>query len=323
MASNPRQLFQVFLSSTYEDLRQERAEAISALLEVDCVPVGMEYFPAADTDAWSAIQRLIDGCDYYVLISAGRYGSADPQSGLSYTELEYDYATRIGVPVLSFVHQDVGEIKGKFLESTEEGRERLARFHAKVKQKLCRFYTTPHSLASSLKSSIVKLKESSPRPGWFRASLQTAGNLPIRFDLNEALLEDPEGEVRWAPSGRSILGHGITLQACLEDPAGRSEHLLVVASSWGPFGSGAVRSGWLFRPYYPSGIPDHTFAPVWLFAKNMCHAALFFKVHVQPDGTATSTCVRPRRGAMSSVCRPRREVTYAAPSRGCLSKGTE
>jgi len=102
--TSPDRLYQVFLSSTYEDLRAERSAAITAFLETDCVPVGMEYFPAADTDQWTAVKRLIDASDYYVLITAARYGSVEKFSGLSYTELEYDYAIKAGVPCwLSFI----------------------------------------------------------------------------------------------------------------------------------------------------------------------------------------------------------------------------
>lgn len=42
--------YQVFVSSTYVDLREERQQVIQALLELDCIPSGMELFPAADED---------------------------------------------------------------------------------------------------------------------------------------------------------------------------------------------------------------------------------------------------------------------------------
>jgi len=82
---------QVFVSSTYNDLIEERKQVIHALLELDCIPAGMELFPATDEDAWSLIEEVIDGCDYYILIVAGLYGSTDSK-GISFTELEYDYA---------------------------------------------------------------------------------------------------------------------------------------------------------------------------------------------------------------------------------------
>jgi len=37
--------YHVFVSSTYEDLREERREVMQALLALDCIPTGMELFP--------------------------------------------------------------------------------------------------------------------------------------------------------------------------------------------------------------------------------------------------------------------------------------
>jgi hypothetical protein len=94
--------YQVFVSSTYEDLQEERKAVMEALLQMNCFPVGMEYFNAADDSQWDVITSLIDECDYYVLIVAGRYGSIDEASGISYTQKEYEYAVKKNVPVISF-----------------------------------------------------------------------------------------------------------------------------------------------------------------------------------------------------------------------------
>ncbi len=37
--------YQVFVSSTFSDLEEERQEVMQALLELDCMPAGMELFP--------------------------------------------------------------------------------------------------------------------------------------------------------------------------------------------------------------------------------------------------------------------------------------
>ena len=66
--------YQVFVSSTYDDLQDERKEVMQALLELDCIPAGMELFPASSEDQWSLIKRVIDDCDYYILI-IGSYAS--------------------------------------------------------------------------------------------------------------------------------------------------------------------------------------------------------------------------------------------------------
>lgn len=67
--------YQVFVSSTYQDLIDERKEVTQALLESNCIPTGMELFPASSRMQWEIIKSVIDDCDYYLLILAGRYGS--------------------------------------------------------------------------------------------------------------------------------------------------------------------------------------------------------------------------------------------------------
>lgn len=93
--------YQVFVSSTYEDLQEERREVMQALLELDCIPAGMELFPASSEDQWSLIKRVIDDCDYYLLIIAGRYGSTNDK-GISYTQMEFEYALSTGKPIIAF-----------------------------------------------------------------------------------------------------------------------------------------------------------------------------------------------------------------------------
>jgi Domain of unknown function (DUF4062) len=67
MASEP--IYKVFVSSTFLDLREERAEVQKALLKLNCLPVGMELFPAADDDTWEFIKEQINDSDYYVVLS--------------------------------------------------------------------------------------------------------------------------------------------------------------------------------------------------------------------------------------------------------------
>ena len=127
--------YQVFVSSTYQDLQEERQEVMRALLELDCIPSGMELFPAANEDQWSLIKGVINDCDYYIVILGGRYGSIGPD-GISYTEMEYRYAIEIGKPVIAFLHGDTQAIPAGRSEASEEGRKKLAAFRD-LAQKKC------------------------------------------------------------------------------------------------------------------------------------------------------------------------------------------
>ena len=91
--------YQVFLSSTYTDLIEERRAVLDILLKADCIPAGMENFVAQDEEQFNVIKKVIDLCDYYVLIIGKRYGSINPNTGKSYTEMEYDYAISKKIPV--------------------------------------------------------------------------------------------------------------------------------------------------------------------------------------------------------------------------------
>ena len=119
--------YQVFVSSTYEDLQEERKEVMQALLELDCIPAGMELFPASNEDQWTLIKKVIDDCDYYLLIIGGRYGSVN-KDGVSYTQMEFEYALSSGKPIISFLPKDPGDIPSSKCENTEKGKKKLEEF---------------------------------------------------------------------------------------------------------------------------------------------------------------------------------------------------
>lgn len=103
--------FQVFVSSTFLDLQEERAAVVAALLQLEALPAGMELFPAADDDAWTLVKRVIESSDYYLLVVGGKYGSIDPETELSFTEKEFDYAVEQGKPVMAFLHANPEKIE--------------------------------------------------------------------------------------------------------------------------------------------------------------------------------------------------------------------
>jgi hypothetical protein len=159
--------YQVFVSSTYTDLIEERREVIQALLELDCIPAGMELFPAADEDQWTLIKEVIGQTDYYIVIVGGRYGSTTPE-GISYTEKEYDYAASIRVPIYGFIHKNPGVIPADKTEMDANARELLDAFRDKVKSRPDKFYGSPAELGGAVSRAISIAKTRKPREGWVR-----------------------------------------------------------------------------------------------------------------------------------------------------------
>ncbi len=140
-----------------------------ALLELDCMPSGMELLPAANETQWNLIKKVIDDCDYYILIVAGRYGSMGPD-GYSYTEMEYRYALESGKPIITFLHRNPGNIVTDKSEQLPAGKEKLAVFRALVEKKLCKHWDSPTELGSVVSRSLIQLIKSEPGIGWVRAN---------------------------------------------------------------------------------------------------------------------------------------------------------
>ena len=203
--------YQVFISSTYADLIEERKEIMQALLELDAIPAGMELFPAADEDQWSLIKKVIDDSDYYIIIVAGRYGSMGPD-GISFTEMEFRYAKETGKPIIGFIHKEPEKIPSKFSEPTPEGKAKLDEFRELVKGKPCRFWTSPAELGSQVSRSVVKLIKSTPAIGWVRGDQvpeesATKEILNLRHRIEE-LQQELESARLSAPAGTDTLANG-------------------------------------------------------------------------------------------------------------------
>lgn len=203
--------YQVFVSSTYQDLREERQEVMQALLELDCIPAGMELFPASDDDQWTLIKRVIDECDYYIVIIGGRYGSLGPK-GISYTEQEYRYAVDSGKPVIAFLHKDPTKISVGKSEPTPELAAKLKEFRDMTQKKVCKYWETPADLGSVVSRSLVRLINTHPAPGWIRADKAAAAIaatevLRLRKTIEELQAQIAESQ-RSAPKGSEDLAQG-------------------------------------------------------------------------------------------------------------------
>lgn len=165
--------FSIFISSTYEDLKEERQALVGVALENNFIPVGMEQFHAAPTSQWNVITKMIDACDFYLLVIGGRYGSIDEELGISYTEKEYNYAKTKGLPVLVLIKEssaiserekDTGDDKYDKMAKLDKFRERV-----KNDENTVDFFTDINSLkyvASPTLRNAVNYADDSA--GWVR-----------------------------------------------------------------------------------------------------------------------------------------------------------
>lgn len=164
--------YSFFISSTYEDLKEERDAVIHTVLTLGQFPVGMEMFSAVNMDQWNVIKKSIDSCDYYILIIGNKYGSIDEDSGLSYTEKEFDYAISQGIPVLAFIADDNINLSVSKVEQDAEKIIGLRKFKDKVKKSdlYVSFWNSKDKLEALVSQSISKSILDSDRPGWIRCN---------------------------------------------------------------------------------------------------------------------------------------------------------
>lgn len=206
--------YQVFISSTFRDLKDERQAVLAAVLELGHFPAGMEAFPAASVTPWDLIKKIISESDYYVLIIGARYGSTD-EKGVSYTEREYDLACELEIPTLIFLHGDPDSIPAGKVEMDRDAQDRLAAFRTKVERHHCKTWKSPEELKANVVLGLIHEIRVNPRLGWIRGDQRDSPELLRR--LNGVLEQNAQltaeltrlqNEARGQPHGESLFAHG-------------------------------------------------------------------------------------------------------------------
>ncbi len=185
---------QVFVSSTFTDLIEERQAAVSAILKAGHIPAGMELFTAGDQTQMDIIRQWIDESDVYMLILGGRYGSIEPTSGLSYTELEFDYAVTKGKPLFAVVMKPEAlnaKVKARGMAVAESDNKALLRkFEEKVLSNVSSFFEDDKDIKLSVFETLPILQSKREMIGWVRGD-QIVDASPFR-EQNERLSNEVE-----------------------------------------------------------------------------------------------------------------------------------
>ncbi len=138
------------------------------------IPAGMELFAVGDESQMETIKRWIDASDIYMLILGGRYGSVEPKTGMSYVELEYDYAISVSKPVFTVViRDDALDAKvrqcGKCVLETERSQEYKA-FRQKVLERTCAFFTDAKDIRLAVHETLPDIQNRYELAGWVSAA---------------------------------------------------------------------------------------------------------------------------------------------------------
>jgi tetratricopeptide (TPR) repeat protein len=126
----------VMLSSTFEDLKEHRAAMREALLGAGLFPEGMENNTAqAGVDVVESSLKMVRRAKAYVLVIGFRYGQTPRADGLSITEIEYNEALRLNLPVLLFLMSPNHLLHAADIEADPEKRRKLDAFRERAKKK--------------------------------------------------------------------------------------------------------------------------------------------------------------------------------------------
>lgn len=222
-----RKKLQVFISSTYQDLKSERQAAVSAILKAGHIPAGMELFTAGDESQLEVIKRWIDESDVLMLILGSRYGTLEPISGLSYTQFEYNYARDLKKPIFAIVMDDHSYQLNwaKFSDAQEAAlRRKYEAFKKEVKSSLCAFFTDEKDIRIAIYESLKEINDKFTLSGWISgADVKTLERLSAEKELLLNEITKLKAELRVAkeqvtPKAQSATGayNGLTFEQCRE-----------------------------------------------------------------------------------------------------------
>lgn len=161
--------YNVFVSSTYRDLAEERRAVIERLIDFNFIVSNMESFCASNLEQFEYIKRIIDDCDYLVLLVGGRYGSVNEQTKKSYTEMEFDYAKEKDIPCYIFYYKDHKSLPDEKKESETPRQEMFNRFLEDIKKdKMAKSWSDIKELPLLVIDALQHAKEHEKRKGWVR-----------------------------------------------------------------------------------------------------------------------------------------------------------
>jgi formylglycine-generating enzyme required for sulfatase activity len=157
------EMLKIYISSTYEDLKEERKAAAQAVRSMGHIAIGMEDYVASDSRPVDKCLDDVRSCDVYMGIFAWRYGFIPNGYDKSITHLEYEAAGNAGIPRLIFLlkssapwPRDKME-KGKGAEKIEKLRNELRENHT------VNFFANADQLGGKIAIGLKDIESSIPQ----------------------------------------------------------------------------------------------------------------------------------------------------------------
>jgi hypothetical protein len=187
----------VFISSTFSDLKHHRLLVREAIIRLECGSKAMESFGALPDTPKEECLRLVRSANVYVGIFGMQYGSIDPETGKSFTQLEYEEAQAIRLPSLIYlIDEDRHPVLPKHVE-IGEGSQKLLELKARLKKShVVNFFSSPADLAVKVTQDLVHILGAMINMPTAQVLSQLAANAVTRHPLTEPRFQFLRGKVK-------------------------------------------------------------------------------------------------------------------------------
>ena len=163
----------IYLSSSFEDLKDYRRVVVDALHKSGHQVIAMEDYVAADHRPVDKCLKDVEQADIYIGLFAFRYGYVPPtqhnnSKGWSITELEFRHAEGLKRPALTFIAKEAAGIPLNFVDAyTGEGAKgehinTLRKYL--LREKLASVFSSPHELATLVLAAVTKHLDGKKQP---------------------------------------------------------------------------------------------------------------------------------------------------------------
>lgn len=118
----------VFLCSTFADLKSEREAVLAVVEKLQHQYRAMEFFGARSGRPMEECLEEVRSCALLVVVLGHLYGSLAPGLDISYTEAEYQEGHRLAKKCLVYIRDEDAPVPGKYHEKDPLKLDRLVKF---------------------------------------------------------------------------------------------------------------------------------------------------------------------------------------------------
>jgi len=147
------------ISSTARDLPEYRSMVMDACHRLSFRPIMMEHLAAQDRSANDVSIGMVEEADIYLGIFAFAYGSSPDNDPRSYTEVEFDKAISLGIPVIPFFADENTPWPPRLVDKGEKA-EKLERLKKKAaKDRVVSWFKSPEDLRGLVIHALSKFEK--------------------------------------------------------------------------------------------------------------------------------------------------------------------